>query len=335
MNAYSLVDRRLRISTPREIRSFFRDDVARGLRQPQKTIPPKYFYDQQGSLLFEEICRQPEYYLTRTEAAILEAYAAEIIDAVGDCAIVELGSGSSVKTRLLLDECQRRGYETLYIPIDISASMLETTARSLTTEYPCLQVEALAADYFTALTTLPTSPRRLVLFLGSNLGNFAPAEQAQLLACLAQALEVGDFLLIGLDLRKQMHIVEPAYNDAAGVTAAFNLNLLQRMNRELRATFDVTAFSHVAFYNAEQHQIEMHLRSERDQYVVIHDLDMQTSFRTGETIHTEISRKFDLNEVSDQLASFGFQARVHWTDEHEWFAACLFQLAKRVDLTSK
>lgn len=333
MNVYSLVDHRLRISTPQEIRSFFRDDVARGLRQPQKTIPPKYFYDHHGSLLFEEICRQPEYYLTRTEAAILERYAAAIIDAVGDCAIIELGSGSSVKTRLLLDECQRRDYATTYVPIDISASMLEITARSLTAEYPRLQVEALAADYFTALTTLPASPRRLVLFLGSNLGNFAPGEQEQLLKCLTRALEVGDFLLMGLDLRKQMTIVEPAYNDAAGVTAAFNLNLLQRMNRELRATFDLAAFSHVAFYNAEQHQVEMHLRSERDQYVVIHDLDMQTSFRTGETIHTEISRKFDLDEVNTQLATFGFQPRAYWTDEHAWFAACLFQLARRVDFT--
>lgn len=333
MNAYTLSDHRLRISTPGEIRSFFRDDVARGLRQLQKTIPPKYFYDQHGSLLFEEICRQPEYYLTRTEAAILERYAPEIIDAVGDCAIIELGSGSSVKTRLLLDECQRREYATIYVPIDISASMLETTARSLTAEYPRLQVEALAADYLTGLTALPTSSRRLVLFLGSNLGNFAPVEQAQLLACLARALEVGDFLLIGLDLRKQMSIVEPAYNDAAGVTAAFNLNLLQRMNRELRATFDLAAFSHVAFYNSEQHQIEMHLRSERDQYVVIRDLDMQAAFHSGETIHTEISRKFDLDEVNAQLASFGFQPRARWTDEQAWFAACLFQLAGRIDLT--
>jgi L-histidine Nalpha-methyltransferase len=331
MNAYTLSDHRLRISTPKEIRSFFRDDVARGLRQPQKTIPPKYFYDQHGSLLFEEICRQPEYYLTRTEAVILERYAPGIIDAVGDCAIVELGSGSSVKTRLLLDECQRRAYAPLYVPIDISASMLETTARSLTAEYPRLQVEALAADYFTALTTLPAAPRRLVLFLGSNLGNFAPVEQAQLLACLAGALAIGDFLLIGLDLRKQTTIVEPAYNDAAGVTAAFNLNLLQRMNRELRATFDVAAFSHVAFYNTEHHQIEMHLRSERDQYVAIHDLDMQTSFRTGETIHTEISRKFDLDEVNAQLVSFGFQSRARWTDEQSWFAVCLFQFVGLAD----
>jgi dimethylhistidine N-methyltransferase len=334
MKAYSSSDQRLRISIPTEIRSFFREDVARGLRQTQKTIPPKYFYDQHGSLLFEEICRQPEYYLTRTEAAILERHVSDIIDVVGDCAIIELGSGSSVKTRLLLDECQRREYATLYIPIDISASMLEATARNLTAEYPRLRVEALAADYSTALTTLPTAPRRLVLFLGSNLGNFAPAEQEQLLAGIAGAVDVGDFLLLGLDLRKQMNIVEPAYNDAAGVTAAFNLNLLRRMNRELRASFDLQAFSHVAFYNQERHQIEMHLRSDCDQYIAIRDLDMQTSFRAGETIHTEISRKFDLEEISEQLAAHGFQRRKHWTDGQSWFAVCLFQFLGRVENAS-
>ncbi len=321
----SFLESRLRIFAPVEIRSFFRDDVAAGLRRVQKAIPPKYFYDQQGSLLFEEICQQPEYYLTRTEAAILESSASEMIEAVGDCAIVELGSGSSVKTRLLLDECQRRGYLTQYVPIDISASMLEATARSLTTEYPRLRIEALAADYLTGLSALPPAARRLVLFLGSNLGNFSLVEQDQLFSCLATALHQGDFLLIGLDLRKPINIIEPAYNDAAGVTAAFNLNLLQRMNRELRASFDMATFSHVAFYNREQHQIEMHLRSERDQQVIVRDLDLQATFQQGETIHTEISRKFDLDEISTHLSHFGFQRKHYWTDARSWFAVCLFQ----------
>jgi dimethylhistidine N-methyltransferase len=323
----SLPDRRLRIFTPVEIRSFFRDDVAAGLQRAQKAIPPKYFYDRQGSLLFEEICQQPEYYLTRTEAAILQRSAAEMIEAVGDCPIVELGSGSSVKTRLLLNECQRRGYQTHYIPIDISASMLEATARSLTTEYPRLRIEAVASDYLTGLSSLPPATRRLVLFLGSNLGNFSLVEQDQLFACLAAALDEGDFLLIGLDLQKPISIIEPAYNDAAGVTAAFNLNLLHRMNRELRASFDMTRFSHLAFYNHEQHQIEMHLRSERDQHVTLHDLDLQATFQQGETIHTEISRKFDLDEISTHLTQFGFQRKHHWTDARSWFAECLFQFA--------
>jgi L-histidine N-alpha-methyltransferase len=323
------LDDRLRIFTPVEIRSFFRDDVAHGLQQPQKTIPPKYFYDEYGSLLFEEICQQPEYYLTRTEAAILKSHAAEMIEAAGDCAIIELGSGSSVKTRLLLDECQRRGYLTQYIPIDISASMLEAAARSLTTEYPRLRIEALAADYVTGLSALPSALRRLVLFLGSNLGNFSLAEQDQLFARLTTALHPGDFLLIGLDLRKPITIIEPAYNDAAGVTAAFNLNLLQRMNRELQADFNLSTFSHIAFYNREHHQIEMHLRSECDQQVTIRDLGLRTPFQQGETIHTEISRKFDLDNVTAHLSRFGFQLRRHWTDVRAWFAVCLFQFAHR------
>jgi dimethylhistidine N-methyltransferase len=328
MNTQTAPASRFRIATPAELRSRFRDDVASGLRQNPKTLPPKYFYDRHGSLLFEEICQQPEYYLTRTEAAILARRAPEIIAAVGDCTIVELGSGSSVKTRLLLDECQRRRYRTRYIPIDISASMLEETARNLTEQYPRLQVEALAAEYLTGLTALPPSSRRLVLFLGSNIGNFSPPEQNQLFTALAQALQTGDFLLIGLDLRKSVNILEPAYNDAAGVTAAFNLNLLRRMNRELGASFDLSRFSHVAFYNPLQHQIEMHLRSDREQRVVIQDLDLQVSFKAGETIHTEISRKFDLDEITAQLARFGFQAARRWTDERGWFAVCLFHFTE-------
>lgn len=328
MNTQTEHASRLRIITPTEIRSRFREDVAFGLRQNPKTIPPKYFYDQQGSLLFEEICQQPEYYLTRTEASILTRRAPEIIAAVGDCTIVELGSGSSVKTRLLLDECQHRRYQTRYIPIDISASMLEETARNLTKQYPRLQVEALVAEYLTGLSALPASSRRLVLFLGSNLGNFSPVEQNQLFTALAQSLQTGDFLLIGLDLRKSTSILEPAYNDAAGVTAAFNLNLLRRINRELRANFDLARFSHVAFYDSIQHQIEMHLRSACGQHVEIPDLDLQVSFRAGETIHTEISRKFDLEEMTAQLAPFGFQSQQCWTDERSWFAVCLFHFTK-------
>jgi len=325
MDMHTEFGSRLRITTPTEIRSRFREDVAFGLRQTPKTIPPKYFYDQQGSLLFEEICQQPEYYLTRTEASILTRHASTIIDVVGDCTVVELGSGSSVKTRLLLDECQRRCYQTRYVPIDISASMLATTARSLTDQYPRLWVDALAAEYLTGLTALPPAARRLALFLGSNLGNFPPQEQEQLFIALARALQEGDFLLLGLDLRKPLSVLEPAYNDDAGVTAAFNLNLLRRMNRELRADFDLARFSHLAFYNTDQHQIEMHLRSECDQRVTIHDLDLQVPFYAGETIHTEISRKFALEEMTVQLATFGFQRLRSWTDDRSWFAVCLFQ----------
>lgn len=318
---------RLRISTPVEIHSHFREDVAIGLQRSQKAIPPKYFYDQHGSFLFEQICQQPEYYLTRTEASILQAHVADIWDEVGDATIVELGSGSSVKTRLLFDEGQRRDLPLRYVPIDISASMLEATANSLVNEYPRLVVDALATDYLNGLTALPNGKPRLVIFLGSNLGNFTPEEQDRLFTHLTQTLQPGDFFLLGCDLQKPITVLEPAYNDAAGVTAAFNLNLLQRMNRELAARFDLSRFSHRAFYNQHLHQIEMHLQSEKKQQVVINDLDLQVSFHAEETIHTEISRKFSPPEVCTRLASYGFQQRALWSDSQDWFLVALFRFA--------
>lgn len=330
MNASDFRDGRLQITSPVEIRSRFREDVAAGLRREQKAIPPKYFYDHQGSLLFEKICQQPEYYLTRTETAILKERAAHIVDEVGECMIVELGSGSAVKTRLLLNECQRRQYHIRYVPIDISASMLETSARSLVADYPNLSVEALATDYLNGLVALPNSQGRLVLFLGSNLGNFTPEEQAQLFEQLASSLQTNDHLLLGLDLRKPVPVLEAAYNDAAGVTAAFNLNLLRRLNRELQARFDLSTFSHLAFYNDRLHQIEMHLQSKITQEVTVGDLDLRVSFRAGETIHTEISRKFDPAEISEHLAAYGFHPRALWTDARRWFLLGLFEFTGRV-----
>ena len=316
---------RLRIRTPVEIHSQFREDVAIGLRCSQKTIPPKYFYDAHGSLLFEQICQQPEYYLTRTEARILRNHATDVVDIVGNCVLVELGSGSAAKTRFLFDEYQRREQTLHYVPIDISASMLEESARNLTTVYPRLQIDALATDYWHGLAALPNSQTRLVLFLGSNLGNFTLAEQEQLFAQLARTLQRGDYFLVGLDLRKPMTVLEPAYNDAAGVTAAFNLNLLHRMNRELAARFDSSTFTHLAFYNTSHHQIEMHLQSTIEQEVTIAALDLQIALRSGETIHTEISRKFEPAEVRAQLADYGFTPRAQWADDRDWFLVSLFQ----------
>jgi L-histidine Nalpha-methyltransferase len=316
---------RLRVRTPVEIHSQFREDVLVGLRHPQKTIPPKYFYDAHGSLLFEQICQQPEYYLTRTEAMILRTHAADVVDIVGNSTLVELGSGSAVKTRLLFDEYQQRGMAIRYVPIDISASMLEESARNLMTAYPRLQIDALATDYGHGLAALPNSHTRLVLFLGSNLGNFPLPEQTQLFAQLARTLQRGDYFLIGLDLRKPMTVLEPAYNDAAGVTAAFNLNLLHRMNRELAARFDASTFTHLAFYNTSHHQVEMHLQSTIEQEVTIAALDFKVPFRSGETIHTEISRKFEPAEVRSQLADYGFTPRAQWTDGRDWFLVSLFQ----------
>ena len=319
--------KRLRIRIPAEIHSQFREDVAVGLQCAQKTIPPKYFYDYQGSLLFEQICQQPEYYLTRTEATILREHAADIVDIVGNSALVELGSGSAVKTRLLFDEYQRRGMAIQYVPIDISASMLEESAKNLMAAYSRLQIDALATDYWHGLAALPNSQTRLVLFLGSNLGNFTLIEQAQLFAQLERTLHRGDYFLLGLDLRKPITVLEPAYNDAAGVTAAFNLNLLHRLNRELTASFDLSTFAHLAFYNPHDHQIEMHLQSAIEQEVTIADLQLRAAFRLGETIHTEISRKFDAEEIRRQLAGYGFTPSAQWRDEREWFLVSLFQYA--------
>jgi len=325
MNSMHFSNGRVRILAPFEIRPRFREDVAIGLSRPQKSIAPMYFYDHAGSLLFEQICQQPEYYLTRTEIAILTKHATDIVDETGECTVIELGSGSSVKTRLLLDEYNRRGHPLHYVPIDISESMLRETAASLATDYPRLYIEALATDYLNGLTVLPSARRRLVLFLGSNLGNFTVSEQHQLFSCLASSLQRDDYVLLGLDLRKAAAILEPAYNDAAGVTAAFNRNLLQRMNRELGARFDLSSFAHLAFYNRQLNQIEMHLQSSGAQEVIIADLDLRVPFRSGETIHTEISRKFDPTEISVQLQPYGFRPHTPWTDARGWFLVSLFQ----------
>ncbi len=316
---------RLHISTVGTMRSQLQTDVAFGLRQSQKTLPPKYFYDAYGSRLFEAICQQPEYYLTRTEAQMLRTHAADIVRQTAGAALVELGSGSSVKTRLLFDEYQCQDHHLHYVPVDISAAMLEETARGLLADYPTMSIEALVTDYLEGLTALPNTRPRLVLFLGSNLGNFSPTEQTELFQHLATSLHPGDQFLLGLDLRKPVEIIEAAYNDAAGVTADFNLNILRHINRALQADFNLAQFSHLAFYNRGLHQIEMHLKSEVAQEVTIAALNLTVSFRVGETIHTEISRKFDAQEVRAQLTGHGFQFQSQWTDPDHLFLLSLFR----------
>jgi len=239
--------------------------------------------------------------------------------------LVELGSGSSVKTRFLFDEYQRRGHLMHYVPIDISATMLEEASHGLLNDYPTLSIKALATDYLSGLTALPNTRSRLVLFLGSNLGNFSPGEQAELFQQLATSLHPGDQFLLGLDLRKSVAVLEAAYNDTAGVTAEFNLNILRHINRELGADFNLSQFSHLAFYNQQLYQIEMHLQSQVAQEVTIPDLDLQVSFRVGETVHTEISRKFDAQEVREQLTEYGFQFQAQWMDGRQLFVMCLFR----------
>lgn len=320
-------DHRLRISSPVAVQPRFREDVATGLSAARKSLPPRYFYDQYGSELFEQICQQPEYYVTRTEAALMEQRASDLLDLVGSCTLVELGSGSSVKTRLFFDEYQRRGHPMHYVPIDISPSMLEEAAKNLIVDYAALSIDALATDYLNGLAALPPARQRLVLFLGSNLGNFTDAEQAELFTQLAAALQPNDYFLMGLDLRKPVDVLHAAYNDAAGVTAEFNLNLLRRMNRELGADFDLDQFAHLAFYNSDEHQIEMHLLSRIAQEVEIAELGLRVAFQPEETIHTEISRKFDATVVADQLAPYGFETCAQWTDERNWFVMIVFRFS--------
>lgn len=304
------------------------NDVIKGLTQTPKTIPPCYFYDDQGSELFEQICELPEYYLTRTETAILQQYASEIAKITGACELVELGSGSSTKTRLLLDAYQQLDYPLRYLPIDVSAGILESSARQLLTDYPTLQVHALAGTYELALAQLaPTQlPNRMIGFIGSTLGNLKPHECDLFLSQITNALQVGEYFLLGIDLQKPKNILEPAYNDRQGVTAAFNLNMLTHLNQRFEGNFDTTQFEHWAFYNETANQIEMHLRSLRSQTVELKALNLSINFAPGETILTEISRKFDREIIQQQLTAQGLTPLHVWTDPQQWFGLLLCQL---------
>ncbi|WP_375477704.1 L-histidine N(alpha)-methyltransferase [uncultured Nostoc sp.] len=304
------------------------NDVVKGLTQTPKSLPPCYFYDDRGSHLFEQICDLPEYYLTRTETKILQQYAGEIAKITGVCELVELGSGSSSKTRILLDAYQQLSYPLHYLPIDVSAGMLESSAKQLLEDYPLLQVYALAGTYELALAKLlPTQlPSRMICFIGSSLGNLTPDECDVFFSQITNALQVGEYFLLGIDLRKPKEILEPAYNDSQGVTAAFNLNMLEHLNQRFEGNFDTTQFEHRAFYNESEHQIEMHLCSLRSQIVELRALNLKVNFALGETILTEISRKFDLNNIKQQLTAQGLLPVHVWRDPNQWFGLILCQL---------
>ncbi len=302
-------------------------DVVSGLTQFPKSLPPKYFYDDRGSELFEQICELPEYYLTRTETAILRRCAGEIARLTGACELVELGSGSSTKTRILLDAYSELGEPLRYLPIDVSGGILESSARALLADYPSLQVHGLVSTYELALERLAPSPlpARTICFLGSTLGNLHPQECDVFFSQVANALQPGEYFLLGIDLHKSKDILEPAYNDSQGVTAAFNLNMLNHLNWRFDGNFDTEQFEHWAFYNQERRQIEMHLRSLRSQTVSLRALDLTVEFNPGETIHTEISRKFDLDVVRGDLRSRGLAPLQVWSDPQQWFALLLCQ----------
>lgn len=303
-------------------------DVVKGLTQTPKFLSPRYFYDDRGSELFEQICELPEYYVTRTETAILQGCAREIARMTGSCELVELGSGSSTKTRILLDAYNQLAYPLRYLPIDVSAGILESSARQLLADYTSLQVHALVSTYELALKQLfPTQlPSRMICFIGSTLGNLTPQECDEFFSQITAALHLGEYFLLGIDLQKPKQLLEAAYNDSQGVTAAFNLNMLQHLNRRFDGNFDTTQFEHWAFYNESQHQIEMHLRSLRSQTVQLRALDLTIEFETGETILTEISRKFDLNTMQQELQARSLVPLQVWTDPKQWFGLLLCQL---------
>jgi L-histidine Nalpha-methyltransferase len=302
-------------------------DVIEGLNHMPKTLPCRYFYDDIGSALFEQICDQPEYYPTRTEQTILEACASDIAHLTGSCELVELGSGSSRKTRLLLDAYSKIDSHLQYFPIDVSAGILKTTALDLLQQYPALRLCGLAGTYEQALTQLPRTSlkNRMLIFLGSTLGNLNQAECNAFLTLIQQALQPGEFFLLGVDLQKPAPILEAAYNDGNGITAAFNLNILSHLNRQFQGNFDLEQFQHLAFYNSVEHRIEMHLQSLNSQTVVLKDLDFQVSFQPEETIRTEISQKFHLPTLMTVLERTVIVPLKTWTDPSDWFALLLCQ----------
>ncbi|MGB3692401.1 MAG: L-histidine N(alpha)-methyltransferase [Spirulinaceae cyanobacterium] len=302
-------------------------DVIAGLSKTTKSLSPRYFYDEVGSQLFEKICELPEYYLTRTEGSLLKQYAPETARLTGACELVELGSGSSTKTRFLLDAYQELSPNLRYIPIDVSAEILEHSARQLLQDYTSLQIEGLVATYEQALAKLnPSSfPSRLVFFLGSTLGNLSPEECNLFLEKVNNSLEPGDYFLLGIDLQKPQEVLEAAYNDSQGITAAFNLNMLRHLNWRFRGDFNLSLFSHHAIYNTEKSQIELYLVSEVDQTVCLKSLDLEVKFKQKEAILTEISRKFDLQKMQQYLSSQGLNSLQVWADKQGWFGLLLCQ----------
>jgi dimethylhistidine N-methyltransferase len=301
-------------------------EVYRGLTSRPKTLSPWLFYDQRGSELFEAITELPEYYLTRTERGIFAERGDEILAATGstELAVIELGAGTAAKTGLLLEAAVRQKIAVTYYPVDISDSALELAQRNLAEKLPQVDVEPLVADYARDMSRLPApGGRRLVLYIGSSIGNFEPAAAATLLRKLRRQLAPGDLLLLGVDHVKDRGTLLHAYNDGAGVTAEFNRNVLVRINREMGADFRERLFRHRAVWNDRESRIEMHLESLIAQEVAIPSLGLTVSFRRGESIHTENSYKFTSETVAGLLGRCGFASKQSWTDAKRWFGVYL------------
>jgi len=306
----------------------FAADIRRGLSSVPKQLFPKYLYDQLGSRLFDAICHVDEYYPTRAENEILTRHADEMVARIPDCrTLIELGSGSADKTRSIIEALLRRQTELLFIPVDISASALEKSSRALLAAYPELRIEAYAADYLeglAALQPLGSSPA-LILFLGSNIGNFEKAEALNFLRAIRRMLRPGDALLLGADLKKDRATLEAAYNDALGVTRAFIVNELARINRELGGDFDLWAFGLRSVYNEDAGCVEVYLESLRSQLVTISALGMSITFEAGEWMHMEHSYKFDLEGLAELGLQSGFVLERTWLDERQRFSSNLFR----------
>ena len=310
-------------TTPDHAERSLRRDALHGLTSTPRWLPPKWFYDARGSDLFEQITRLPEYYPTRAESAILSARAGDIARHTGAHTLVELGSGSSEKTRLLLDALQEAGTLRQYVPLDVSESALRNAVTAIHGDYPALAIHGVVADFTEHLDRVPGQTPRLTAFLGGTIGNLLPVERATFLGDLHDTLAPGDWLLLGTDLVKDPDVLVPAYDDAAGVTADFNRNVLAVLNRELGADFDLANFEHVALWDAENEWIEMRLRAGAAAKVAVAGLDLNIVLEAGEEIRTEVSAKFRRGGVEAELARAGFDLDSWWTDPEGRFALSL------------
>ena len=330
-NCHETWQARLKIDYLLDEKAIEKDDiqvVVSGLSKANKSLPARYFYDARGSQLFEDICQLPEYYPTRTEASILKQYATEIIHRTQAEELVELGSGSSTKTRYLLDAYPSGDRPIYYIPIDVSDSILKESAYDLLADYPQLKIRGKVATYSQALQQLSTSffGKRLIIFLGSSIGNFNARECDRFIELVTSALNPGDYFLLGIDLQKPAAILEAAYNDSQGVTAAFNLNMLQHLNNRFNGNFNLNLFEHWAIYDGVKHQIEMYLVSQQQQSVTLQDLNLTIELNKKEKILTEISRKFDLVKMRKYLSDRSLNIIQTYTDSRQWFSLLLCQL---------
>jgi L-histidine N-alpha-methyltransferase len=303
------------------------DDVLDGLTRPFKELPPKHFYDARGAELFDRICDLPEYYPTRTERAILHARADEIAARTGASDLVELGSGTASKTRVLLSALQEAGTLERYVPLDVTESMVRATAADLVEEYPGLRVHGIIGDFERHLGAIPPAAGpRIIAFLGGTIGNFTPGSRRRFLRGLAKTMNPEDVLLLGTDLVKDPAVIEAAYDDSAGITAEFNRNVLHVLNRELDADFEPDAFDHVAFFDREREWIEMRLRAQHRHSVQIGRLGIEIAFEAREELRTEISAKFTPQRLEGDLAAAGLVLDTLYTDDEDLFGLSLARL---------